>query len=176
MKMNRNTGGIIVTSLGALLAFGFLQLFCPMPAGAELFSQTNLVTDDPFINPAMLTDTNLKNAWGISFSPTGPFWVSDNGSGVSTLYRVDPATNAATKNPLVVSIPGDGSVTGQVFNTNSASAFNNNLFLFVSEDGTISGWRGALGTVAETLVPPSTANVYKGTALAMRELLPESDN
>jgi uncharacterized protein (TIGR03118 family) len=166
MKMNRNTSGIIVTSLGALLAFGFLQLFCPMPAGADLFSQINLVTDDQAINPAMLTDQNLKNAWGISFSPTSPFWVSDNGSGVATLFHVDPITNATTINPLVVSIPGDGSVTGQAFNTDSASAFNRDLFLFVSEDGTISGWRGALGTAAETLVPPSTANVYKGTALA----------
>src|SRR5207244_1904584 len=34
----------------------------------------------------------------------------------------------------------------------------------VSEDGTISGWRGALGTTAEVLQLSSTANVYKGSA------------
>jgi uncharacterized protein (TIGR03118 family) len=52
-----------------------------------------------------------------------------------------------------------------VFNSNSAAAFNGNVFLFVSEDGTISGWRGALGTTAEVLQTGSSANVYKGVAL-----------
>jgi uncharacterized protein (TIGR03118 family) len=166
MKMNRNVSGILLASLGALLAFGFLAFCCPMPAEAELFSQINLVTDNQSINPAMQTDPNLKNAWGISFSPTSPFWVSDNGSGVVTLYNVNPATNATTIQSLVVSIPGDGSVTGQVFNTDNASAFNRDLFLFVSEDGTVSGWRGALGTSAETFVLASPDNVYKGSTLA----------
>ena len=32
-------------------------------------------------------------------------------------------------------------------------AFNGDAFLFVSEDGTVSGWRGALGTTAETTGP-----------------------
>lgn len=168
MKMNRDTIGIIGAGIGALLAFGFLPFFCPMPARAELFSQINLVTDDQTINPAMLTDPNLKNAWGISFASASPFWVSDNGSGVATLYNVNPVTNATTMNSLVVSIPPvpNGTPTGQVFNTGGSGAFNGNVFLFVSEDGTISGWRGALGTAAETLQIPDSANVYKGTALA----------
>ena len=42
-------------------------------------------------------------------------------------------------------IPGDGSVTGQVFN--GGTGFNSDRFLFVSEDGTISGWRDALGNI-----------------------------
>ena len=83
---------------------------------------------------------------------------------LTTLYSVDPLTNATAIVPLVVTIPGDGTVTGQVFN--GTTNFNNDLFLFVSEDGTISGWRGALGTVAETIVAASPANVYKGSALA----------
>lgn len=167
MKTKRNSSGIIVASIGALLTFAFLPFFCPMPAEAELFSQINLVTDDQTINPAMLTDPNLKNVWGISFSPTSPFWVSDNGSGVVTLYNVNPTTNATTKQGLVVSIPGAGTPTGQVFNPMS-SGFNGDLFLFVSEDGTISGWRGALGTTAETLIVAATENVYKGAALWRR--------
>ena len=134
-------------------------------AHAALFGVDNLVTDDPAVNPAPIKDPDLKNAWGISFSPTSPFWVSDNGSGVTTLYRVNPTTSATTKIGLTVSIPGDGSVTGQVYN-GVAAAFNGDAFLFVSEDGTISGWRGALGTTAETLVPGSAANVYKGTTTA----------
>ena len=88
------------------------------------------------------------------------------GPGVSTLYRVTPLTNAVTKAGLTVTIPGDGSVTGQTFNTGAGGgAFNGDNFLFVNEDGTISGWRGALGTTAEVLQPGSPANVYKGTAV-----------
>ena len=155
----------LFASLGLLLIAFAPYLPSPAVAG-QLFDQINLVTDNPNINSALQTDPNLKNAWGISYAATSPFWVSDNGTGLATLYRVDPTTDATTIQSLVVSIPGNGTVTGQVFNTNNASAFNRDLFLFVSEDGTIAGWRGALGTTAETLVSASTANVYKGSALA----------
>jgi hypothetical protein len=47
-------------------------------------SQTNLVSDQPGV--AATTDPNLVNAWGISFNPAGPAWVSDNGTGVTTVY------------------------------------------------------------------------------------------
>ncbi len=136
------------------------------PARAEVFQVTNLVTDDPSVNPAILTDPNLKNAWGISATAASPFWVSDNGTGLSTLYRVDPTTGVPTKVNLEVAIPGDGSVTGQVNNPAGAGAFNGDAFLFVSEDGTISGWRNALGTTAEILQTGIPDNVYKGTTAA----------
>jgi uncharacterized protein (TIGR03118 family) len=61
-----------------------------------------------------------------------------------------------------VSIPGEGNPTGQVFN--NTTNFNGDFFLFVSEDGTISGWRPALGTAAEILATRSNA-VYKGVTL-----------
>ncbi len=125
---------------------------------------TNLVTDDQTANPALLTDPSLRNAWGTSFSSSGPFWVSDNAAGVATLYDVDPLTNAPTKVGLTVTIPGAGTVTGETFN-GAPAAFNGDNFLFVSEDGTISGWRGALGTTAEILQSPSAA-VYKGITVA----------
>lgn len=128
------------------------------------FSVTNLVTDDQTAQSAQLTDPGLKNAWGLAYSPTGPFWVSSNGTGTSPLYSVNAGTQATTKLGLTVSIPGDGSVTGQVFNGGGASSFNGDVFLFTSEDGTVSGWRGALGTSAETLVSSSPDNVYKGAA------------
>ena len=147
----------LVLSLSATLAF------CPLPSTAStFFNQTNLVTDNQSTNPAQITDPNLINAWGISYGP-GPFWISATGTGVSTVYTVNPATNVTTTSPLVVSIPGAGNVTGQVFNSNTA-AFNGNLFLFVSMDGTVSGWRGSLGTQAETLVSGSPQNVYMGVA------------
>jgi uncharacterized protein (TIGR03118 family) len=134
---------------------GVMGTVPPVRAG-DVFLATPLATD--------ATDRQLINPWGISASGTSQFWISDNGAGVSTLYSVDPTTNAASKLGLVVTIPGDGSVTGQVFNTAAASgAFNGDQFLFVSEDGTISGWQG--GNNALVRQTGSPANVYKGVAL-----------
>ena len=150
----------------AALAAGIALALASMGSSAVEVTATNLVTDDQAANAAKITDPSLLNGWGISMSSASPFWVSSNGGGVSEVYRVDPVTQAVTKVPLTVAIPGAGNPTGQVFNTGAAAGqFNGNAFLFVSEDGTVSGWRGSLGTTAETLVSPSSA-IYKGSALA----------
>jgi uncharacterized protein (TIGR03118 family) len=156
-------GGKRARLLGTLAAAAVLLSLQNSAQADQVFSVTNLVTDDQGVNAAQITDPALKNAWGVAGSGTSPFWVGDNGSGVSTLYSVNPLTNATTKLGLTVTIPGDGSVTGVAFN--GVGAFGGDNFLFVSEDGTISGWRGALGTMAEILATGSSANVYKGTAL-----------
>ncbi len=128
------------------------------------YCQSNLVANLPGV--ALLQDTNLVNAWGMSFSGTSPFWISDNGSGLSTLYAV---TNDASgivhvdKQGLKVTIPGEGNPTGQLFD--GSGSFHTNIFIFASEDGTISGWRPALGTAAEVLITRSNA-VYKGITLS----------
>jgi TIGR03118 family protein len=129
------------------------------PNATQHYVQVNLVSDLPGV--AQIQDTNLVNAWGVSFSASSPFWISDNGTGKSTLYAV--TNGVVTRVPLVVNIPGEGNPTGQLFN--NTTAFHTNVFIFVSEDGTISGWRGALGTNAEVLATVSNA-VYKGVALA----------
>src|SRR5262249_45414956 len=69
-----------------------------------------------------------------------------------------------TKVGLEVNIPGEGNPTGQFFNGNT-NIFHADAFIFASEDGTISGWRGALGTNAEVLATNSDA-VYKGITLS----------
>ncbi len=125
-------------------------------AGQIGFVQTNLVSDVPGL--AKFTDPGLVNAWGMGASAGSPVWIGANGTGTSVIY-----TGAGVKQGLVVSIPGDGSVTGVVF-SGLAGSFNADSFLFASEDGTVSGWRGALGTAAETLVGGNAANVYKGLA------------
>lgn len=160
----------------ACIAIAALAALTTPAWGAVMFSQTNLVTDDQAVNAAQITDAFLKNPWGISHSSGSPFWVSDNKTGVTTLYSVNPTTDATAKvivgNPadpsggVVIPPVGSGNPTGQVFNSaNATGAFNSDLFLFVSEDGTISGWRGALGTTAERFVVADPANVYKGTTL-----------
>jgi uncharacterized protein (TIGR03118 family) len=126
-----------------------------------MVSQENLVTDDQSVNAAMITDPGLINGWGIGLSATSPFWVSSNGMGTSVIYSVNPLTQATTKVGLTVAIPGVGNPTGQVF-SGKAGQFNGEAFLFVSEDGTVSGWRGALGSNAEVL--NSLSAVYKGAA------------
>jgi uncharacterized protein (TIGR03118 family) len=126
---------------------------------------TNLVTDDPAINPAPLTDPKLKNAWGIGTSAGSPFWVANNATGTVSLYQVLAATNTPAKVSIEVTIPGNGRVTGLVSNP-LGTAFNSDSFLFVSEDGTISGWRNALGTSAEILATGQPNNVYKGVTAA----------
>jgi uncharacterized protein (TIGR03118 family) len=165
-------------SRSSIICFGLCcAIFAAtITARADFISVTNLVTNDQAVNSAQITDPFLQNAWGISHSTSSPFWVSDNATGVATLYGVSPTTNATTKVPLgnppdpsggvVIPPVGSGTPTGQVFNTASGTnAFNGNLFLFVSEDGTISGWRGTLGTTAEVLQTADNANVYKGTTL-----------
>jgi uncharacterized protein (TIGR03118 family) len=104
-------------------------------------------------------DGDLVNAWGLARSPKSPWWVADNGTGVSTLYTAN-----GTKVPLTVAIP-EGEPTGAVFNGNSAD-FNGDNFLFDGEAGKIFGWRGALGTTAEVGYDHSgDGAVFKGLAI-----------
>ena len=135
------------------------------PAWA-LYQQTNLVSDLP--GEAAHQDPNLINPWGVSYAPSSPFWVSDNMTGVATLYGAD-----GTSVPLVVTVPPPtgaqppSAPTGQVYNP--TSGFGASLFLFATEDGTISGWNG--GTNATLEVDNSAAGaVYKGLALAGTDL------
>ena len=84
------------------------------------YLQTNLVSDIPGL--AQVTDSSLVNPWGVSFSPTSPFWVSNQGTNTSTLYAVTPA--GVSKLGLTVNIPktasGPQGPTGQVFNDTSS--------------------------------------------------------
>src|SRR6266446_4054178 len=132
---------------------------------AAHYETANLVSDIPGL--ALLDDPDMVNAWGLSFNPMSPFWISDNGAGKATIYAVTYDALGmvqVAKQPLIVGIPGEGNPTGQLFNR--TGAFNGDLFIFASEDGTISGWRGDLLTSAETLVTRRTA-VYKGITIAM---------
>lgn len=117
--------------------------------------QVNLVSDVP--GWAAHTDPNLVNPWGISSSPTSPFWVSNNGTGTSTLYN-------STGNPLPLVVNISGAPTGQAF---TGGAFAGDVFVFATDNGTIAGWRGALGTHAETLYTSSDpSSSYLGLAFA----------
>ncbi|HVP37681.1 MAG TPA: TIGR03118 family protein [Candidatus Saccharimonadales bacterium] len=147
---------IVLRSLPLLL----IALLLPGRAAAMLgYLQTNLVSDIPGL--AIYTDPNLQNAWGLSHSATSPFWVSNNGTGTSTLYR-----GTGEPQSLVVTLPQDGP-TGQVFNSTSDFVLSNGVkasFLFAAEDGSISGWNGAAGTTG-VIAAIRVGAVYKGLAL-----------
>src|SRR4051794_32390768 len=118
------------------------RLTISLVLGAGLFAgsfvQTNLVSDLP---GAAYMDSNLKNPWGMSFGPTTPFWVSDQMTGVSTLYSTT-SMPVGQPVPLVVSIPpsasGPQGPTGQVFNGTAGFEVNPGhaaLFIFSTLGG-----------------------------------------
>lgn len=137
------------------------------------YVQTNLVSDGAI--PANVTDPNLVNAWGIAFFPGGPFWINDNGKGMSTLYLGDGTPFSLL--PSVTIPPPNGSPagttsapTGIVFNSslgfNLPSSSTPALFIFDTEDGTISAWNLSSGTSAQLMVDNSSSGaVYKGLAM-----------
>jgi len=140
------------------------------------FIQTNLVSDVPGM--AQVTDPNLVNPWGITAGPTSPFWISDNHSGLSTLYDT-----AGVTQPLVVTIPPPAgspagtlaAPSGVVFNgtatdfvVSAGGKSGNAAFIFATEDGTLSGWSPNVDSTNAILTVDnsSTGAVYKGLALA----------
>jgi len=142
-------------------------------AVAQHFTRTNLTanrsgvtaTDPPNIDP------NLVNAWGLSRSSGSFWWVADNGTGVATLHD---GTGAAQS--LVVTIPAPGNngtsaPTGTVFNYDATrfpvATGKPAIFLFATEDGTISGWNPQVNlTSAVIKVNRAGQAVYKGLAIA----------
>ncbi len=139
----------------------------PAVAESPAYQVRNLVSNVP--GRAAHTDPNLINGWGVAFTPFGPVWVADNGTGVATVYDGD-----GNPQSLVVTIPG-GKPTGIVFNgsttdfvvrqgTLSGAA----SFMFATENGTIAAWAPAVDrTHAITVVDNSASGaIYKGLALA----------
>jgi len=137
-------GSLVIGLVATLLAPSLAP-----PALAQRVAELKLVSDVPGL--AFRTDPNLVNPWGISFSATSPFWISDNHAGVSTLYN-----SFGRPIPLVVTVPTPpggtppASPTGQVFNgtlgfvVTSGGKSGPARFIFATEDGTVSGWSPAV--------------------------------
>jgi uncharacterized protein (TIGR03118 family) len=116
-------------------------------AASDTYAVNPLVSDAGTTAPS--TDASLVNGWGLSAGPTTPWWASDNGTNLSTLY-----SGTGAKVALTVSVPGGP--TGTVFNGSAADfvvsqngASGAARFLFSTEGGTILGWTPSVnGTVA----------------------------
>jgi uncharacterized protein (TIGR03118 family) len=129
----------------------------------------NLVSDIPDL--ADHSDSHLVGAWGISESPTSPFWISDAGAGSTTLY--DSNGNVI---PLVVGIPaskggsGAGVPTGTVWNGTTGFQVASGkaaVFLFDSLDGAISGWSPQVDRAHTVIVVDNSSSGAEYTGLAI---------
>ena len=136
------------------------------PKELKNFVQLNLVGNSNSNTPLNL-DANLVNAWGISFPPAGPAWVSSEGKGMSTIYNLDGVTVANA-----VSIPHAnnsvaGHPTGHVYNPTADFKLPNGnpaQFIFATGDGVISGWNN--GSSAIKKIDSSPGASYLGIAIA----------
>jgi uncharacterized protein (TIGR03118 family) len=138
------------------------------PVNTQHYLQTNLVSNLP--GKAPVHDPNLVNPWGLTRGTGSPWWISDNGTGLSTLY--DGAGHIV---PLVVTIPPadasskTGNPTGTVFNGGTGFTLAPKLpavFLFVTEDGTVSGWNPKVKpTQAVIKANQKNKSVFKGATI-----------
>jgi uncharacterized protein (TIGR03118 family) len=138
------------------------------------YQQTNLVSDIP--NLARHTDPNLVNPWGITASPDGHLRISDNGTGLSTVYTSNGTAlpQVLTIPPPVGSPPGTTAApTGNVLNTTSDFVIGSghrarpSTFIFATEDGTLSAWNPDVNRTNAILTVDKSASgaVFKGLAL-----------
>jgi uncharacterized protein (TIGR03118 family) len=138
----------------------------PSVSFAQHYNQKNLVSDLVQPNNAdgskVILDPNLKNPWGMTRSAGSPWWIGNNNSGTSSLYDgngnpinifPDPA-GSVFDNFVIVPPPGfakpgtQSAPTGVVFNGSPTDfildkgtpAGKQAIFIFATEDGTISGW------------------------------------
>jgi uncharacterized protein (TIGR03118 family) len=172
-RRNAPVRALVAAAASALLMSVMAAAQSPSPGPPNRqnvgFIETDIVANksplkdgNGIVHTPEFVDPNLQNPWGIGASATSPFWVSDNNSGLSTLYNDDTVAMMFSINPRVVSIPAPGNPyeggapTGLVFSIAPAStppAFpisgftSTNVaitaastFLFATEDGTIVGW------------------------------------
>jgi uncharacterized protein (TIGR03118 family) len=143
--------------LTALSALAGLALLLPA-SRADSYYATYLVSNRADLNP-QIVDPLLRNPWGIAFSATGPFWISNEGSDSSTVYSGDANGRMLTKSSTEVTITG-GNPTGIV--SNSGSDFAGAHFIFANFDGTIDSWVSGTASVRQAAVPGAA---YTGLAI-----------
>ena len=154
-------------------ASGVLALIMGAACFGQHYTQTNLVSSESGVAP--VTDPQLINPWGISRGSGSPWWVSDQRTGLSTLYN-----GAGTKEALIVTIPPadpnnkntpTGTPTGTIFNGSQTDFLlapaKPALFLFSTNDGAIAGWNPTVAaTLAVIVVKTTDGSSYTGLTSA----------
>src|SRR3984957_18438755 len=140
-------------------------------AQVNSYKQTNLVSDTPGLAPVI--DANLVNPWGICIIPGDPFWIADNASpaGVTSLYNTAGAVQGAFTIAPPAGSSNPATPTGCAGNPSGGFSLGggSSLFIFDTEDGTISAWTGGTSSILavdnSTKPTAATGAVYKGLAL-----------
>ncbi len=168
MKCHR--GILFVLSSALIMA---VNPVAGLHAASTFYQIHNLVSDGSVA--ADHVDPNLVNPWGIAVNPDAVIWIADNGTGKATLYDGTGAIQ-----PLVVTIPLPGNIsgastpTGIVFNSSSdfmvtkGNTSGAAVFIFATEDGTISGWSPGVDPTNAILAVDNSGSgaVYKGITIA----------
>ncbi len=149
--------------LSLVVCCGLVLMLCGA-ALAQSYSLSYLTSNQT--GKAKHMDPLLQNAWGLVYAPGGPFWVSDEADGWSTLY--DGSGNPQSLQVIVPSSSGTGpgSPTGIVYNGSTEFAIDTwvSVFLFATLDGTISGWSGFSPSASLIAVRQAGAS-YTGLAI-----------
>ena len=173
-KINKPEIYLTVKSLSLLLLIPLAVFFIGCnklndPKALKDFAQVNLVANNDEYAAAHI-DPQLLNAWGLAFSSGGTPWVNSTDGHVSAVYDKEGAT---VRPPVNIPSPGGatgGSPTGIVFSASTTDFILSNgqpaRFIFVGEDGILSGWNGAAGANALLIKNNAATSVYKGLALA----------
>jgi uncharacterized protein (TIGR03118 family) len=160
---------------------------------ASPYTVHGLISDVPDPNnPNLIVEPSIVDPWGIAISASSPFWISNAGTGLATVYSFNSTPSATcgpnlatlrtlpcayTVNPTTrTNVPsasgGPGRVTGQIagaglnFAATPGGPFPS--FLFCTEDGTISV-RVAPNNNNDALITVNNGGnaVYKGCAAAV---------
>jgi uncharacterized protein (TIGR03118 family) len=154
-------GRRMLLALALVLGVAIVAVAPLQAAERNAYSVVPLVSDQPGVAPN--TDPNLVNAWGLTSGPTTPWWVADNGTDKSTLYRGSDGLPQA----LVVDV--HNAPTGTVFNSTTGFALPTGgiaRFLFDTEEGKVLGWNPAQGTNSVVVADLGDDGSYKGLAIA----------
>jgi uncharacterized protein (TIGR03118 family) len=156
-------------SIGFVALLVVLVALMQSPAAAQ-YVVTNLVSDQA--GQAQHVDPLLINAWGITYGPTGPFWITDTGTGFATVYG-----SKGVNKKIVVTIPSigkkHGTPTGEIYNSTSdfkISQGSNSgpaVFMFCTEDGTVSGWNPSVNATTAVIAAKSRGADYEGLAIGV---------
>jgi uncharacterized protein (TIGR03118 family) len=152
-------------TLSLTAALGFLLMLIP---GMALAQYTLVKLDSNQPGKAKHQDPLLINAWGLAYGPGGPFWVNDAGSGWSTTYNGSGVLES-TKVIIPAAATGPGSPTGIAYNGSQEFLVEGwpSIFLFVTLDGTISGWSPFSNPTHAIIAVNNSASgaVYTGLAI-----------
>jgi uncharacterized protein (TIGR03118 family) len=181
---DRQAGGFAVLGTHTYAAAGAFAVQVSIRDGGKsvastsFYRQISLISDGAV--PADHVNRKLINPWGIAAGAGRPWWINDNGTGQAQLD--DGAGNSVVALPSVMVPPPNGAAgpsapTGIItpdiaahpndFVVSANGTSGASIFIFATEDGTISGWSPGVDRTHAIRVVDNSASgaVYKGLAL-----------